>query len=327
MKKSILSHAPRRGFTLVELLVVIAIIGILVGLLLPAVQAAREAARRMSCQNNLKQLGLAVHNFESSYKQLPPGYLGPSRADPFASPSGNHQYYGFLIYLMPFMEQGNIYNQFPTQLLRTDRLADTSEDLRWFRTLPPNLLGGSEQPWNLAQYQIPGVRCPSDGKIPTHAWTRSHLRGSPGGGLTQTFWTGTGSFLNVGRTNYLGIHGRPDVLGGKREGILRNRSQTRWGSVVDGLSNTLAFGETQGGTSSGRLGTWLWISAPSLAASTSASWQPGQDTRVAFNSYHPGIVNFTHGDGSVRSMSTTLDPQTWLQLCGMQDGEVIDLEF
>ncbi len=79
---SFVQRRSRLAFTLVELLVVIAIIGILVGLLLPAVQAAREAARRMSCQNNLKQLGLAMHNFESANRKLPPGYLGPTRALP-----------------------------------------------------------------------------------------------------------------------------------------------------------------------------------------------------------------------------------------------------
>ena len=99
----------RAGFTLVELLVVIAIIGILVALLLPAVQAAREAGRRASCQNNLKQLGLGVHNFESARKKLPTG----SESDPFpGNPSHPYNFYRWsvLAHLTPYLEQSNAYN-------------------------------------------------------------------------------------------------------------------------------------------------------------------------------------------------------------------------
>ncbi len=108
------SLSRRSGFTLVELLVVIAIIGVLVALLLPAVQAAREAARRMQCQNNLKQMALAVHNFEDTFKIFPthgtgggPTLIGTTPATPTSNPV---QAAGALFQILPYLEEGNTYN-------------------------------------------------------------------------------------------------------------------------------------------------------------------------------------------------------------------------
>ena len=105
----------RRGFTLVELLVVIAIIGILVGLLLPAVQAAREAARRMQCQNNMKQIGLTIHNFESAYRFFPPARVDAAPGFPVTefgvpAPATGTIQHGPGIFLLPYMEQTAVYN-------------------------------------------------------------------------------------------------------------------------------------------------------------------------------------------------------------------------
>ena len=122
----------KRAFTLVELLVVIAIIGVLVALLLPAVQAAREAARRSQCANNLKQLGVALHNFESTRKYLPPGAITgstPTEAHQvFSVPV--HMTHGWTIFLLPYLEQQGVYDQYQLdQDWRTAENRDARESL------------------------------------------------------------------------------------------------------------------------------------------------------------------------------------------------------
>ncbi|NNJ27415.1 DUF1559 domain-containing protein [Alienimonas chondri] len=140
----------RRGFTLIELLVVIAIIAILVSLLLPAVQQAREAARRSQCQNNLKQLGLAMHNYHSTYKVFPAASGGST------GPGGNGGNANFLIGLLPYLDQTALWNQISRPSVRD---ASASPPTMW-PAMGPAIEDGSYVPW---QMTIPALLCPSDG--------------------------------------------------------------------------------------------------------------------------------------------------------------------
>ncbi|MEQ9070724.1 MAG: DUF1559 domain-containing protein, partial [Gimesia chilikensis] len=126
------THRPR-GFTLIELLVVIAIIAILIALLLPAVQQAREAARRTSCKNNLKQLGLGLHNYHDTHGCYPPGYIYRPGA------SGNQLGFGWVAMILPMIDQANLYNEFNFNLPIFDAANLTAREK-----------------------QIPGLLCPSD---------------------------------------------------------------------------------------------------------------------------------------------------------------------
>ena len=216
----------RRGFTLVELLVVIAIIGILVGLLLPAVQAAREAARRMQCGNNLKQLGLSLHNYESAFRKFPSNYQGSGPGDQRGIGRDNNEY-GFTIGLLPYIEQGPLYNN----MMAMARPSGPGLPRPWAGTAGYH--DAAQENWGRVQknwtVDIPGLICPSDPPTPdrVESPTLINYKGSVGD-----------SFF-----------GNRDYAGGNRDnrGMFMMRRWMSIAGVSDGLSNTVLLGEVAAG--------------------------------------------------------------------------------
>ncbi|MEO1525299.1 MAG: DUF1559 domain-containing protein [Planctomycetota bacterium] len=242
----------RRGFTLVELLVVIAIIGILVGLLLPAVQAAREAARRMSCSNNFKQIGIAMHNYHAAYKSLPMhgGGTTDNVTQHIWRPSeiSNNGRLSMLVGLTPFMEQQAIWEQISTPNA-VDSLGNT----------PPNASGngGAQALRNGANFspmgptpdeilytpwatEIPTLRCPSDPGVGLPALGRTNYAACLGDSAEraqQGNWRN--NVVPLGQTNTtLSIE-----IQGAARGVYVTHRSTKFRDILDGLSNTVAAGE------------------------------------------------------------------------------------
>jgi prepilin-type N-terminal cleavage/methylation domain-containing protein len=227
-----------RGFTLVELLVVIAIIGILVGLLLPAVQAAREAARRMSCSNNIRQVGLAFLNYESAYKKFPPGWGGPAPGgtgtdqDLNVGRVGINRWSGTLM-VLPNMEQQALYTQIFTSPFRNQINGATINGWLWPWDMGP---GGNYTPWRT---QVANLRCPSD----------------PGKMNPDANWFDDGS----ARTNYAMCYGDTTQDNhiawhpAANRGMFQGRYQRRMADATDGSAYTLLLGEI-GTTPSQNLG-------------------------------------------------------------------------
>ena len=223
------SQSRSSGFTLVELLVVIAIIGVLVGLLLPAVQAAREAARRMSCSNNFKQLGLGVHNYHSAFKRLPLHgsgtftYTGDGRQPP----GTNRADLSILVGLLPFVEQQGLWEQI------------SNPTASGFAAMGPwpnrQLSDHATTPYDPWLTNIPTLRCPSDPGV-----------GLPGHGRTN-YAASQGDSSTLGDVADTADNGTRRGLGVYQESACRGmfipRKQTRFRDVLDGLSNTLCMGE------------------------------------------------------------------------------------
>jgi prepilin-type N-terminal cleavage/methylation domain-containing protein len=321
----------RQGFTLIELLVVIAIIAILIGLLVPAVQKVREAAARIQCENNLKQIGLAAHNYESTYKRLPPGYLGPPNPTPNTQPIGaGVQNVGVMAFLLPYIEQGPLWNQMVSAAGSSYFSTQTVAGY-WNPVLNPASPLGP-----MALNQIPIYQCPSDGSSPnaSGSFGRIHLYVDPKtnrltiGGATSSP-SDAGLSGSWGYTNYMGVAGYFGTAYPLFRGIFTDRSAVKIVAITDGTSNTLMFGETTCDVNLSLNFTWMGAGVlPTGFGIPSDPTDPSRAHWPQFSSFHTGVVQFCFGDGSVRALraglTTNPDFSTYVYISGYNDGMATD---
>ena len=330
---------PTTAFTLVELLVVIAIIGILVALLLPAVQAAREAARRAHCTNNLKQFGLALHNFESAHGEFPPGTMAKERF----SETWPYEWPYFIHFLLPYLEHTNYYDELdgPHFNIPNPFTADSANF--W--------------PATLDSLDLSFVRCPSDTQ-PSNV---------------KLIENGSGASITLPASNYLGIFsGRNDGENffsspagsydpaGIRRAVFRYHERVAINEIADGTSKTMAIAEYLTGLDTydhrgffmtHRAGCqFLYVThgpnategdnlffTPSLCQRTRTGTphnrpelnlpcKPGhaQENFASSRSRHPGGVNVVFCDGSVHFLGDTIAIDVWQPLGWIGDGTLVD---
>ena len=295
----------RRGFTLIELLVVIAIIAILIALLLPAVQQAREAARRSTCKNNLKQIGLALHNYHETHNVFPSGWIG---VEPGVGPNVEFgSGWGWGTMSLPFMDQANLYTQLNFDLD----------------------INNAGQPAGLIDQVLPAFRCPSDPApnmfvLPEEA------------GLSMDLAT-------LALANYIGVFGSDELdscesvpagTACKSTGPFYHNSNTRFRDITDGLSQTIIVGERKSDESQSPKWYSTWVGAVPEGAETFARVLGATDHvpnyKLShfddFSSHHVGGAQFVFGDGRVRFVSENIDIGVYRSLSSIKGGEVANFE-
>lgn len=323
---------PRAAFTLVELLVVITIIGILIALLLPAVQAAREAARRMSCGNNLKQLGLALHNYHQVWNQFPLGAVHDSWTWSQIDPDHHGS---FLVALLPYVEQQTIYDEcnFNQNTSYTSRIGDDGQFIH--------------------ELIIPTYICPSDEK-PQFWDGNPHYHGAASSTKGQKRATANygacigNQYFSIcpfqGNMFGTGPRSHSDTLNGNEiSGVFGHMAwSASIAEITDGTSNTIAIGEVRPRCAWHLWDGWMHINSNSWIGTTApinyptCENEPGYDPNdrchrpdgwgaaQGFKSRHPGGCQFVFADGSVHYLSENINYVTYQKLGDRRDGEPVE---
>jgi len=311
-----------RGFTLVELLVVIAIIGILVALLLPAIQAAREAARRTECGNNMKQLGLALHNYHDVHNIFPPAYLQPGGA-PYSSTyvgaagSGKNRNFTGHIYMLPYIEQQAIYDQIDF------RLAVGNAD--WYG------IGGGGYQHDATDVRLQAYECPSE--VDFRYYNPRTYNGTNYYDCEKAWRTNYGFVMHLydhyQRGNYRRVTSYPSW---RERSMFGMNGAAVLGEILDGTSTTMAMIETpmkKWSTVYGPYWNMYVYTSPIVPTrGINKPYRPATDPeRKVYawgaGSFHPGGCQMILADASVRFISDGIDQTTLGALVTIKGGETV----